>query len=82
MTLGGQTPRHAVASSRDAVASLISEMESNDPGLRRVGRCAFDYNVLRGHVGIDEHPGDDSPDYRATREHAQGQRTSSTSANS
>lgn len=54
--LGGQTPRHAAASTaaREAVAALIDDMEHNDPGLRRTGRPAYDYNVLRGHVGLDE----------------------------
>lgn len=56
LALGGQTPRHAAvsAATRDAVAALIDEMEHNDPGLRRAGRRAFDYNVLRGHVGLEE----------------------------
>ncbi|HET8721317.1 MAG TPA: hypothetical protein VFM24_04780 [Nitrospira sp.] len=54
--LGGQTPRHAAhhPSSREMVARLIVEMEAADPGTRRgVGR-AYDYNILRGHVGLDE----------------------------
>jgi hypothetical protein len=56
LSLGGKTPRHAAASSatRAAVSELIDEMERNDPGLRRTGRRAFDYNVLRAHVGIEE----------------------------
>jgi hypothetical protein len=54
--LGGQTPRHAAASpaARESVARLIAEMEATDPGLRRCGRRAYDYNVLRGHVGLEE----------------------------
>jgi len=54
--LGGQTPRHAAASpaTREAVARLIAEMEATDPGVRRSGQRAYDYNVLRGHVGLDE----------------------------
>lgn len=54
--LGGQTPRHAAVSSamRAKVGALIDEMERNDPGLRRTGRGAFDYNRLRAHVGLDE----------------------------
>lgn len=54
--LGGRTPRHAAASAdgREKVAGLIDEMEANDPGLRRSGRRAYDYNVLRAHVGLDE----------------------------
>ena len=54
--LGGQTPRHAAhhASAREMVARLITEMEATDPGARRgVGR-AYDYNILRRHVGLDE----------------------------
>jgi hypothetical protein len=56
--LGGQTPRHAAASTamRDKVAALIDEMEAGDPGLRRSGRRAYEYNVLRAHVGLDEVP--------------------------
>jgi hypothetical protein len=54
--LGGQTPRHAAASpsTRELVARLIAEMEATDPGLRRSSRRAYDYNILRGHVGLDE----------------------------
>ena len=54
--LGGQTPRHAAVRppTREMVASLITEMEATDPGLRRGGRRAYDYNVLRGHVGLEE----------------------------
>ena len=53
--LGGQTPRHAAvsASSREIVAGLITEMEVVDLGVRRCGRRAYDYNILRGHVGLD-----------------------------
>ena len=50
--LGGQTPRHAFATMRDQVTALINEMESSDLGILRNGRPAFDYNVLRGHVGL------------------------------
>jgi hypothetical protein len=54
--LGGQTPRHAAVSSatRGTVDALIDEMERNDPGLRRTGKQAFDYNRLRAHVGLEE----------------------------
>jgi hypothetical protein len=56
--LGGQTPRHAVASPalRSRVSALIDEMERHDPGLARMGRTAFQYNKLRAHVGLDEVP--------------------------
>lgn len=50
--LGERTPRHAVATMREEVAALINEMEGSDLGLLRDGRPAFDYNVLRGHVGL------------------------------
>lgn len=56
LALARQTPRHAAASSimRGKVDALIDEMEQHDPGLYRIGRTAFNYNVLRGHVGLDE----------------------------
>ncbi|HKY71325.1 MAG TPA: hypothetical protein VJL88_05350 [Nitrospira sp.] len=56
--LGGQTPRHAAArpATREAVARLILEMEATDLGLRRSGQRAYDYNILRGHVGLDNPP--------------------------
>lgn len=54
--LGGKTPRHAATTpgGREQVARLLDEMERNDPGWGHIGRPAFNYNVLRGHVGIDE----------------------------
>jgi hypothetical protein len=57
--LGGQTPRHAVASPamRGKVSALIDEMEQHDPGRLRMGKPAFNYNTLRAHVGLDEVPG-------------------------
>lgn len=56
--LGGKTPRHAAASAdtREVVAHLIMEMEATDPGARRNGQRAYDYNLLRGHVGLDDKP--------------------------
>ena len=56
--LGGQTPRHAAASAamRDKVRALIDEMERHDPGVGRIGRPAYQYNILRAHVGLDEAP--------------------------
>jgi hypothetical protein len=33
---------------------LIRGMERDDPGVRRIGLAAFDYNKLRAHVGLDE----------------------------
>ena len=54
--LGGKTPRHAATTQagREQVARLLDEMEQNDPGWSHIGLPAFDYNVLRGHVGIEE----------------------------
>jgi hypothetical protein len=56
LALGGQTPRHAAASSapRGTVGALIDEMARHDPGVRRTGRPAFNYNRLRAHVGLEE----------------------------
>lgn len=61
--LGGKTPRHAapLPSEREHVVRLIDEMERHDLGWSRIGRAAFDYNVLRGHVGIDEVHREESP---------------------
>lgn len=50
--LGGRTPRHAFGTMRKEVTALIAEMEQSDLGMLRDGRPAFDYNVLRGHVGL------------------------------
>ncbi len=51
--LNGETPRHYCGKTGDLakVASMINEMEKHDLGLRRTGQRAYDYNVLRGHVG-------------------------------
>jgi hypothetical protein len=61
--LGGKTPRHAAMTpaGREQVARLLDDMERDDPGWSRIGRPAFDYNVLRGHVGIDEVRREDTP---------------------
>lgn len=61
--LGGKTPRHVATTQtgREQVARLLDEMEQNDPGWSHIGRPAFDYNVLRGHVGIDEVRREDAP---------------------
>ena len=66
-TLGGKTPRHAATTSagREQVARLLNDMERNDPGWSRIGRPVFDYNVLRGHVGIDEVRREDAPSERS-----------------
>jgi len=55
-SLGNHMPRHVATSAagRGQVAALIADMERHDPGIRRVGHAAFDYNKLRAHVGLDE----------------------------
>jgi len=52
--LGGQTPRHAAAQPalRMQVAELIDEIAHHDFGMLRLGKPAFDYHVLRAHVGL------------------------------
>ena len=54
--LGSEMPRHVATSAvgREQVAALIRGMERDDPGVRRIGLAAFDYNKLRAHVGLDE----------------------------
>jgi hypothetical protein len=54
-SLEDHMPRHVAASpeGRDQVAALIGDMERHDPGVRRTGHAAFDYNRLRAHVGLD-----------------------------
>ncbi len=56
LVLGGHTPRHAAVSTamRGKVGALIDEMAQHDPGRRRCGRPAFNYNRLRAHVGLEE----------------------------
>ncbi len=55
-SLENHMPRHVATSAagREQVAAVIADMERHDPGIRRVGHAAFDYNKLRAHVGIDE----------------------------
>jgi len=54
-SIGNQMPRHVATSAagREQVAVLIADIECHDPGVRRVGQSAFDYNRLRAHVGLD-----------------------------
>lgn len=54
--LGNHMPRHVgtSATGREQVAAVIADMERHDPGVKRVGHAAFDYNKLRAHVGLDE----------------------------
>jgi hypothetical protein len=58
LALGGQTPRHAAAypALRGKVGELLEEMEQHDLGHQRCGQRAFNYNRLRGHVGLEEKP--------------------------
>jgi hypothetical protein len=59
LALSRETPRHAAASPalRGKVSELIEEMEQYDLGRQRCGRIAFNYNRLRGQVGVDEKTG-------------------------
>jgi hypothetical protein len=52
--LNGETPRHYCSKTGDQakVAALIDQMEKNDLGLQRTGQRAYDYNILRAHVGL------------------------------
>ncbi len=58
LALSRETPRHAAASPalRGKVGDLIEEMEQHDLGRQRCGQIAFNYNRLRGQVGIEEKP--------------------------
>lgn len=52
--LKGQSPRHFCSAQQDTkeVAAIIDQMEQHDLGLRRTGQSAYDYNILRGHIGL------------------------------
>ena len=52
--LKGKTPRQYCREHQDTtvVAKLIDEMERNDLGLQRTGKRAYDYNILRAHIGL------------------------------
>ncbi|WP_447962754.1 hypothetical protein [Nitrospira sp. Ecomares 2.1] len=52
--LKGQSPRHFCSAQQDTkeVAAIIDQMEQHDPGRRRTGQPAYDYNILRGHIGL------------------------------
>jgi len=52
--LKGQSPRHYCAAQNDTkeVAAIIDQMEQHDLGRRRTGQPAYDYNILRGHIGL------------------------------
>ena len=52
--LNGQSPRHWCTHHKDIqkVATLISQMETYDLGVLRNGQQAYDYDILRRHVGL------------------------------
>jgi hypothetical protein len=52
--LKGKTPRHYCRETQNTaeVARLIDQMEQNDLGLQRTGQRAYDYNILRAHIGL------------------------------
>ena len=52
--LHDETPRHICSRDGDTnkVAMLIDQMEQHDLAYRRTGTRGYDYNILRGHVGI------------------------------
>ena len=52
--LKGQSPRHYCAAQHDTkdVAAIIDQMEDHDLGRRRTGQPAYDYQILRGHIGL------------------------------
>ena len=54
--LKGKTPRQYCRENHDTkeVAELIDQMERNDLGLQRTRQQAYDYSILRAHIGIEE----------------------------
>ncbi len=52
--LKGKTPRQYCRENHDAteVAKLIDQMEQNDLGFQRTGHRAYDYTILRAHIGL------------------------------
>lgn len=52
--LKGQSPRHFCSAKQDTkeVAAIIDQMEQHDLGRQRTGQSAYDYNILRGHIGL------------------------------
>jgi len=52
--LKGKTPRQYCREHHDTkeVAELIDQMERNDLGLQRTGQRAYDYSILRAHIGL------------------------------
>lgn len=52
--LDNETPRHVARDpqKRPHIATLINQMEEQDLGLQRTGQRAYDYGILRSHVGL------------------------------
>jgi hypothetical protein len=52
--LKGKTPRQYCRENQGTteVGELIDQMEHNDLGLQRTGQRAYDYNILRAHIGL------------------------------
>jgi hypothetical protein len=52
--LKGKTPRQYCRDAQNTteVAKLIDQMERNDLGLQRTGQRAYDYHILRRHIGL------------------------------
>ncbi len=52
--LHNETPRRYARHARQdqEVATLIDQMEQHDLGLLRTGQPAYDYNILRAHIGF------------------------------
>lgn len=52
--LKGKTPRQYCREAQNTteVAKLIDQMEQHDLGLQRTGQRAYDYSILRAHIGL------------------------------
>ncbi len=52
--LDGKTPRQYCRDTQDTtkVAKLIDQLEQNDLGRQRTGSLAYDYSILRAHIGL------------------------------
>jgi hypothetical protein len=52
--LKNETPRHycRTPENKKAVAHLLDQMEQHDLGLRRTGQRAYNYQILRDHLGL------------------------------
>lgn len=54
--LKGKTPRQYCREHQDTkeVAKLIDQMEHHDLGFQRTGQRAYNYSILRAHIGLEE----------------------------